>query len=75
MLRGSRKRRPNTMRVLRDGFIVLCNIVKPVTQVNAPYLAKRWASLQAACGGEGVIVPNWMDIGGLPEGSGATRIA
>ena len=55
------------MRVLRDGFIVLCDLVKPITQVNASYLAKRWASLHAACAGEGVIVPTWMDIGGIAE--------
>ena len=55
------------MRVLRDGFIVLCDLVKPITQVNASYLAKRWASLQAACAGGGVIVPTWMDIGGIAE--------
>ena len=59
----------NSMRVFRDGFIVLCNVVKPVTSVNAPYLAKRWASLQAACSGEGVQVANWQDIGGVSEES------
>ena len=56
-----------SLRVFRDGFVVLCNIVKPVTAVNAPYLSKRWASLQAACSSEGIGIANWQDIGGLSE--------
>ena len=58
-----------SMRVIMDGFVVLCHMVKPVTSLNKPYLSKRWSTLLAACADEGIVLPAWVDVGGMDIGA------